>query len=268
MQSEEPIYDFHLTKEALKRKGIIVGDTRGYVVVKPADVIFKNGKGNVEFKNAKGDNGIFIKDKEGHFRQVFMYKRDYRLQVYGKPRYHICKCQVIQGFINSGGFNEHYRYANTETVMVYDIDDNNIDKEVVNLRLCSFCSKLLKYHDSKSMPLEKFVDILKKAGEMDPDESAKEVDIFGYVKDWPQISEAKRELNNYTCEKCGYHAKTILDRRFIQVHHLDGNKLNNNMRNLQCLCIKCHSNVDEKHKKNFGKGFNKDMLDEFESILL
>ena len=119
MTTDDPIYDFHLTKEALKRRGIIVENTSGYVVVKPADVVFKNGKGNVEFENNDGDEGIFIKDSEGHYRQVFMYKRDYRLEEYGKPRYHICKCQTIQSFINSGGFREHYRYANTETVMVY-----------------------------------------------------------------------------------------------------------------------------------------------------
>lgn len=262
MNNDEPIYEFPLFKDALRRRGIEVGETGGYKIVRPADVIFKNGRGNVEFRDDKGNNGIYIKDSDNHYHQVFMYKRDYHLNAFGKPRYHICKCQTIQGFIKSGGFNQHYRYANTQQVEVLNIDDNNSKVNVDDLPLCSFCADIMKRQFKSNMNSNDFVEILKAAGEATEEES-KEVDVFGYVKEWPKISEAKREIENYTCEKCGYQANNIFDRRFIQVHHIDGNKLNNKKENLKCLCIRCHANVDQRHKQNFSRGANADILNEF-----
>lgn len=259
---DDPIYDFPLFKKALSQRGIEVGETGGYKIVRPADVVFKNGRGNVEFQDDKGNSGIYIKDSNNHFHQVYMYKRDYRLNTYGKPRYHICKCQTIQGFIKSGGFNQHYRYANTQQVDVLNMDNNNIKEVVDDLPLCSYCAEIMKRHFKSDMTSDGFVEVLKAAGEATEKEET-EVDVFGYVKDWPKISEAKRSVENYTCEQCGYQAKNAFDRRFIQVHHIDGNKLNNKQENLKCLCIRCHANVDEKHKKNFSRGANADMLDEF-----
>ena len=263
MQNEDKVFDFPRIKEALKRRGINVEFTGGYTTIRPTDVVFEKGRGNVEFQNAEGEKGIFIKDSNGHYHQVFMYKRDYRLKTYGKPKYHICKCEKIQEFINSGSFRDHYRYANTETVKVNDIDDNRREKEVSDLPLCLLCAKEMssKY---RNLSQKDFVKILKEAGETNPEDEAKEVDIFGYVKEWQKISEAKREIENYTCEKCGYHAENTFDRRFIHIHHKDGNKLNNKQDNLQCLCIQCHAKIDQRHQQNFSKGVNADMLREFE----
>ena len=264
MPIDDPIYEFPRIKEALKRRGIDVEYTGGYTVVRPADVVFKGGKGNVEFVNDKGEQGIYIKDNNGHYHQVFMYKRDYHLVRYGSPRFHICQCDTIQEFMQSGGFRDHYRYANTEEVKVLDMDNGLREETVNDLQLCAYCANMFNQRFRKGMPLEHFVDILKEAGEADPEEQAKEVDIFGYVKEWDKISEAKKELENYTCEKCGYHAETPFDRMYIHVHHKDGNKLNNNQSNLQCLGIHCHANIDQRHRQNFSKGANAYVLREFE----
>jgi 5-methylcytosine-specific restriction endonuclease McrA len=56
------------------------------------------------------------------------------------------------------------------------------------------------------------------------------------------------EKVGYKCEKCGfsginpYTSKTIL-----QIHHIDGNCLNNDESNLQVLCPNCHAMTE-----NFG----------------
>ena len=33
-------------------------------------------------------------------QQVYLYKRDYHLEKYGKPRFHICKCDTIEETID------------------------------------------------------------------------------------------------------------------------------------------------------------------------
>ena len=81
--------------------------------------------------------------------------------------------------------------------------------------------------------------------------------------DWEKISREFRESHNYTCEECGITIEDPFDRQFIQVHHKNGDKTDNNPKNLKCLCINCHANVDSTHKKNFNRGANAILLDDF-----
>lgn len=52
-----------------------------------------------------------------------------------------------------------------------------------------------------------------------------EVDIFGYTKNWEQISKAYRETHNYTCERCGIHIDNPFEQHYIHVHHRNGIRL-------------------------------------------
>ena len=142
MTEEKPIYDFPLFKRALLRLGIDVGQTGGYTIVRASDVIFQNGHGNVEFENDKGDKGIFVQDRKGHYHQVFMYKRDYHLERYGKPRYHICQCETIQEFINSGSFKQHYNSA-SDVINYFDEDYEKVKAEVIKLLKIKYAIEII-----------------------------------------------------------------------------------------------------------------------------
>lgn len=51
-----------------------------------------------------------------------------------------------------------------------------------------------------------------------------------YLRPW-------RKYLKDACEQCGFVAE---DRRQLDVHHIDGDKQNNNLSNLQTLCPPCH----------------------------
>lgn len=47
---------------------------------------------------------------------------------------------------------------------------------------------------------------------------------------------------NYQCQKCNWNEKNPVTNTVpLEIHHIDGNYLNNNINNLQVLCPNCHS---------------------------
>lgn len=67
------------------------------------------------------------------------------------------------------------------------------------------------------------------------------------------------EKNDFKCEICGWGEKNIYtDKIPLEVHHIDGNYLNNKEENLQVLCPNCHSltNTYKSHNKTGRKNRN------------
>lgn len=80
------------------------------------------------------------------------------------------------------------------------------------------------------------------------------------IKDWlnntyngivgkDQLSKTIRsyllEKNNFSCELCGWNKiNPITNKSPLEIHHKDGNYLNNTPDNLQVLCPNCHSLTD------------------------
>lgn len=63
--------------------------------------------------------------------------------------------------------------------------------------------------------------------------------------------------HNYKCEKCGWGIINPYTNRVpLQIHHIDGNSLNNLESNLQVLCPNCHSLTENfgARNKNATKG--------------
>lgn len=256
---EEPIYDFAKLRQFLVNLGYIVKQAKGYREIRPEEISIDTiNRGELEVTT----EGIYVISPDGEKQQVFLYKRDYHLEKYGKPRFHICRCSTIDEFITSGGFRDHYVRANSDPVPVKNMDNRWEEVEVDNLPLCRYCmGKIRGYNDITSSD---FVQILKEARGVDEeDPEVQEVDIFGYTRDWEEISRKYREAHNYTCERCGLRIDDVFDRQYIHCHHKDFNKLNNRKSNLECLCLRCHSEVDEFHKSNLTTGANRIIMEEF-----
>ena len=260
---EKPFYEFKGLKRLLESMGYLVEKATGYHEVENVDVNLEDFHSKIDFT----DDGIFLIDpKDGSRQQIFLYKREYYLTFNGErslPRYHICKCATIDRYISQGTLKLEYRRANCEPVKVIDKSNFNREKLIRNLPLCKNCARKLLHLYDEDMSSKDFVQILKEAKGEDDEPENLEVDIFGYTKDWEHISTAYKESRNYTCERCGIHIDNAFDRQYIHTHHKDGNKLNNKTSNLECLCIRCHSQVNAVHRQNYAKGANKILLDQF-----
>lgn len=53
----------------------------------------------------------------------------------------------------------------------------------------------------------------------------------------------------WRCEKCGIY-EWMGNPISLEIHHIDGNKLNNNLNNLQILCPNCHSQTNNWRSRN------------------
>ena len=78
---DEPIYKFQGLKDLLTRKGYHIGKAETWRKIDSEEVSIREG--NLEFS----DEGIFLVDEDGVKRQVYLYKRKYHLERYGKPRF-------------------------------------------------------------------------------------------------------------------------------------------------------------------------------------
>lgn len=66
-----------------------------------------------------------------------------------------------------------------------------------------------------------------------------------YTSDWPEIAKALKDKYNWQCERC-FAVNDVESGHVLTVHHLDGNKANNEDWNLACLCQRCHLHVQGK----------------------
>lgn len=265
--ADEPIYDFKGLKNTLINSGFNLPEAKPWTPIKGHDVFASQFDTNAIRFAPEPDHGILFTDDAGIEHLGFLYKRMYNLTDYGKPRMHLCKCVTINTFINIGSFKAEYRFAETDTVMVIDTSPDKFeskDVEVNGLPLCKNCIQLLKEQGlfaniKDSDEFSKIIEKLRPARLS----NANEVDIFGYVRDWEEISTRIRKEHNYSCEKCHVQVTNPFDYMYIHVHHKNGNKEDNSLSNLQCLCIDCHSKVDSVHIKNFSSRAQQIMIKNF-----
>jgi len=68
-----------------------------------------------------------------------------------------------------------------------------------------------------------------------------------YTKDWKKIAKSIKDKFKWHCERCKREHNPMTG-YCLTVHHLDGNKGNNEEWNLAVLCQRCHLTIQAKVK--------------------
>lgn len=186
------------------------------------------------------DGRMIMKEGENEYL-MFAYLKKYNTGKHrGYPKFHTRECKTIKKYVFA-----QFTYTNQMPVDVYSTSEGRLIRDV-NLDLCKNCSNegilaVFSKSDWQDQVLDYVATLSNPITRKD-----------GYITYWAQVSEAYRTKKNWTCEKCKLNLKE--DRRYLHTHHKDGDKLNNNRSNFECLCILCHA-FEHFDKEKRGEGF-------------
>jgi 5-methylcytosine-specific restriction endonuclease McrA len=242
------LYQFTKGHEFLDRIGVPRLDSyEDNVVIEHYDFAEQEAKGDMEWR----EDGVYLKI-DGVFRRGFLYNKNYLVDQYGMPKFHVTQCTTLLRFVENGTLHRFYFWSNAPKVLVAQRRGTERYPDKV-LQVCRNCADSIIEESitrqSTTASEFKHVEV-----EIKP---TTETDIFGRPLNWSAISKNYRQRKNYTCESCGTGGDDLRiasDRRFIDADHIIAHELTNTSdKNLQCLCVLCHYFKDDVHEAKLDK---------------
>ncbi len=271
--------NFDALKDIVKEKfGVDPDDVEGGFTP-PPKLNIKLKTSDLKTKVEFSDKGIFFLSEDGLKHKGYLYieggynrataiQRGFRTIV---PKFHIVNCKTIHEQKSKDNFNGHYVFSN-EPIWMIDLDD--ISKDLLS---CKNCINHILENPTGDAAYDAIIDVITSTEFVerivkDPNIDGNfetrdrpinsETGMWGYTPDWYQKSRDYRANKRYTCENCNIKLDGAAG-FYLDTHHISGNKTNNSPSNLKCLCVLCHSRVDDTHKRNFNYGSNGKRLDQF-----
>jgi hypothetical protein len=192
--------------------------------------------------------------------RVLLYIRDVR--AYGKgradwyPRYHLANCTTLQEMRDMGRFARYVIASETSGEFAINrFVGSQVRSDRHKLPVCQNCLDLLSFkgfrlRDDRQtrtsfvgsfIPEHFFAVYPRSLHSQRPRFSSASAPIDNYPANFDEISRSTRVRVGWRCRKC---ERTLSDpslRRFLHVHHRNGNRQDNRDANLVALCIGCHA---------------------------
>lgn len=201
------------------------------------------------------DHGAYFLASGNQRYRSFLYLKRSRVASYGLPKRHYFQCEKVKGGLP-------YVPSNQDLVNITCSETFEFYKKV-SLDVCGYCESIFKEKTTKDLTGKSFADFILDMEESEDKETR--TDKNGYTLNWQEISTAFRKTKNFTCEKCNIHIADPKYYHLMHVHHkVAYEKTNNSRSNLQCLCVECHSQVDDRHRENFSTLEKQRLIREFQ----
>ncbi len=222
--------------------------TAGWRNLDPSELAALSLEGlDVEAKDFNIDDDGFLNYRG---RKVVLYIRD--IKTFGgrvsNPKFHFNHCTTLESMMANGRFNRYVVTTKLDKKYKVIIDGN---EKWEDLDVCRNCLKKVMgddYENLNSREKNKLVadfDIAKAFEIYGYNESQLPIqneytaEKNDYTKDWSLVSRRMKAINHWTCKKCKRNLKD--NPKYLDCHHKDANKSNNDPNNLEVLCVKCHS---------------------------
>lgn len=199
------------------------------------------------------DKTIALKDSRTllHIRDINHYGHGTDL-----PRFHFAWCSTLETMKNNNRFGRYVTAASDKGEFEIIHVARSHQRQKVKLDVCMNCLDCVSYKDYKNKNwsarnLIKNDFSIKDYFEQYPRNYLKQkplhtsisAPINQYPENWNAISLRYKTKMNFTCEKadCRINLSSFDHRKFIQVHHRNGQKNECQESNLECLCLGCHA---------------------------
>ena len=198
-------------------------------------------------------------------RKVAVYIRDIRAQYVPidstrekLPRFHVADCDTLRDMRRSNRYERYVVTSRTDGKFIVNFLQDQVEEAERRLYVCKNCLDRLNYNGYRrrgnagrdairdyfdlSAFFEKYDSQITRA----PTHTDITAPLNTYSPNWNQISHRYKETRNWECEECGVNLGD--KRKFLHVHHINGQKYDNNDKNLLSLCIRCHANKPQHHQ--------------------
>jgi hypothetical protein len=188
-------------------------------------------------------------------RRILLYIRDITQYAgYFEPRFHLADCITLQQMRENSRFGRFVIASRDDGLFhLHYIDSGKrIDKR---LDVCQNCLDRLNYKGFRlsmrvgvrraAVQVFKIADFFagypKTLHHSIPNHTDQTAPTNDYSPDFSSISRAYRQKRNWICETCTIPLSRLVLQRYLDVHHMDGQKNNNEEANLKSVCVHCHA---------------------------
>lgn len=185
-----------------------------------------------------------------YIRDISKFRDDYKL-----PKFHISFCRTLEQMTNNNRWGK-YVVANRDDGY-FQICINNSEYKSEQLDVCQSCLDQLSWAGFSISGMRKservnivrdfsinefFIQYPKSLFSITPKHTSDSAPANAYTSDWPIVSENLKMERGYKCEStaCGI-VLSGNDKKYLHVHHKNGQKNINSSSNLEVLCISCHA---------------------------
>jgi hypothetical protein len=166
-------------------------------------------------------------------------------------RFHLTECQTIEKMRKNNRFECRYigtnnTDSNFKVSVISDNSRNNEEEIETNLKVCMNCLKELNYKGYnnnrdvwQSFNLNEFFDHYKTHFKEKPKYSCENMPKNNYPDNWQEISRKMRIQKGWNCETCTINLEE--HKQLLHVHHKNHAKFDCSSKNLEVVCIDCHS---------------------------
>ena len=188
--------------------------------------------------------------------QVVIYIRD--IDDYGRgtdgPRFHVKTCKTIIRMRDVGRMTRYVAASEPEGVFVVNVRHSfGARQERRPLKVCWNCLNEINYDNFARRSLDGKKSIVARCTPAQfferhprplhshlPARGADTAPLNVYSPNFPEISRSMKDRSGWRCEGCMADLSEPSRRKYLNVHHRDGDRTNDSPSNLKVLCVACH----------------------------